>query len=187
MQRLLIVAAAMLPVAAVASECALRATVVAQSAAVIAERGEVVANVVNGVGGKKCVVSFRARVDAAWHVASGEQSWDGRSPPESACSQAVSNAEKSLVESLSPVRLNSEQIMICNDRESLQTQPLSEIGVRANLDQFRVHPKYPRVFWHNGTECRWTLDTVFEKSRVETYQGIICKVSGNQWVLVDRF
>jgi len=188
MPRLLIAAAALLPIVAAASEeCSLRSSTVTQTAVVV-EKGAVTANIVTGANrAKKCVVSFRARVGTDWHIASGEYQWDGISPPETACALAVKNAEKQLTETLAPVTLNSEQMMICHDAPNLQTKELSAIGVSGNLDQFRVHPKYPHTFWHNGTECRWTLDSVFESSRVKTYQGIICKVSGNQWVLVDRF
>lgn len=186
MSRLMIVACAMLPLVAAASECTLRSTTVSSTAAIV-ERGAVTANIVNTSRVKKCVVSFRARVGTEWHIATGEYAWDGVSDPAATCALATKTAEQQLVESLAPVALNSEQMMICNDSPALQAQPLSAVGVAANLDQFRVHPKYPRVFWHNGTECRWTLDTAFEADRVKTYQGIICKVSGNQWVLVDRF
>jgi len=167
--------------------CVLQIATVTNADAVV-ERGAVTANIVTDYRGvKKCVVSFRARVGSDWHVTGGEWQWDGVSPPETACALAVKEGEKALVETIAPVALRSEQRMLCNDSESLRTLPLSEIGQRGNLDQFRVHPEYPNVFYHNGTECRWTLDTVFERSKVKTYQGIICKMAGNQWVLVDRF
>lgn len=184
-----LIAATVLSAAAMtaSAECVLQTSTVTNAAAVV-ERGEVTANIVtDATGTKKCVVAFRARVGADWHVTGGEALWDGQSAPEVACELAVKAGEKALVETLAPLALRSEQRMLCNDSEQLRTLPLTDVGQRGNLDQFRVHPEYPRVFYHNGTECRWTLDTVFESSRVRTYQGIICKVAGNQWVLVDRF
>ncbi len=188
MSRVMLVALVAASTVATAQEnCVLQTATVTNSTAVV-ERGAVTANIVSDTNGtKKCVVAFRARVGDDWHVTGGEAKWDGVSSPEAACALAVKEGEKALVETLAPLALRSEQRMLCNDSEQLRTLPLTSIGQRGNLDQFRVHPEYPRVFYHNGTECRWTLDTVFESNQVHTYQGIICKVAGNQWVLVDRF
>lgn len=189
MPKLIIALTLMLTASSVAaqSNCVMQSTTVTNAVAVV-ERGNVVSNIVTDYRGvKKCVVSFRARVGTDWHVTGGEWQWDGISPPDNACALAIKNGEKALVETLAPLSLRSEQRMLCNDNEQMQTLPITAIGQTGNLDQFRVHPEYPRVFYHNSTQCRWTLDTVFESSRVKTYQGIICKVAGNQWVLVDKF
>lgn len=188
MSRVMLVALVAASTVATAQEnCVLQTATVTNSIAVV-ERGAVTANIVTDSRSvKKCVVAFRARVSNTWHVTGGEWQWDGVSPPETACALAVKEGEKALVETLAPMSLRSEQRMLCNDSEQLQTLALLEIGQHGNLDQFRIHPNYPQIFYHNGTECRWTLDTAFERSKVKTYQGIICKTAGNRWVLVDRF
>ena len=180
-----VVVLSMLPAMALA-ECVLRSTTVTESIAV-SEKSQVTANVVTTQSGdRKCLVSFNARVNGTWHMAFGEAEWDGRGSPDSSCASAIKNAERDLVRSLAPLSLRAEDVMICDD--SSQQRILSiAVGMQGPIHQFRPHTTKQGEFWYNGTRCRWVLDTQFVSSKLHTYEGIICRVGGDEWVVVDTF
>ena len=71
----------------------------------------------------------------------------------------------------------------CDDNQKFD---LGKVGFSGKLELFRQHPDFPGTFKHNGTICRWFLDTEFVNNDVMGYQGIICKVRNN-WTVVDKF
>jgi hypothetical protein len=77
--------------------------------------------------------------------------------------------------------------MVCTDRPDIQTKRQTQVGTQGQLHQFRPHPDYTREFWHNGTQCRWFLDTEWRQNDVQTRQGVICKLDNTNWVVVDKF
>jgi hypothetical protein len=187
MPRCLILAAMLVSATPVFAECVLQ-TKTTTASEVVAEKGDVSTNLVTmPAGDRKCLVTFRARVGDEYHFAAGEAAWDGRSDPGVACGKAVKDAEKRLIESVSPTALRSEQALICNDNPRLSPLSGAAIGTKGDLSQFRPHPGRPELFWHNGTQCRWILDTVFESQKIQTFQGIVCNLAGSEWVVVDKF
>ena len=185
--KLLISAVALIAVAAHADQCVLQDKTVSQSSAVISERTQLTATVVPDPVGKRCLVTFRARVGANWYTANGEYTWPGATPRDSACAVAVKRAEDSVRDQVSSSRVISEKILICNDDPTLETIRQTNPGTVGDLAQFRPHPSYPKEFWYNGTRCRWFLDTGFTGRDVKTWQGIICKIHDSKWVVVDKF
>jgi hypothetical protein len=174
-------------VSAYADQCVLQDKTVSQSSAVIAERTQLSATVVPDPNGKRCLVTFRARVGAAWYTANGEYAWPGDSPRDRACAVAVKRAEDSVRDQVASSRVISEKILVCRDDPTLDTIRQTNPGTVGELGQFRPHPDYPREFWHNGTQCRWFLDTGFTGKTVRTWQGIMCKIHDSKWVVVDKF
>jgi hypothetical protein len=66
------------------ADCVLQDKTVSQSSAVIAERTQITATVVPDPQlGKRCLVTFRARVGASWYTANGEYAWPGDTPRDS--------------------------------------------------------------------------------------------------------
>jgi len=169
------------------ADCVLQDKTVSQSSAVISERTQLTATVVPDPVGKRCLVTFRARVGAAWYTASGEYAWPGDTPRDSACAVAVKRAEDSVREQVASSRVISEKILTCRDDPTLDTIRQTNPGTVGELGQFRPHPDYPREFYHNGTRCRWFLDSGFTGRDIRTWQGIICEIHDSKWVVVDKF
>jgi hypothetical protein len=169
------------------ADCVLQDKTVSQSSVVIAERTQLSATVVPDPAGKRCLVTFRARVGATWHTANGEYVWPGDTPRDSACAVAVKRAEDSVRDQVAASRVISEKILVCKDDPTLDTIRQTNPGTVGDLGQFRPHPDYPKEFWHNGTQCRWFLDTGFTGKTVRTWQGIICQIHDSKWVVVDKF
>jgi hypothetical protein len=93
------------------ADCVLQDKIVSQSSAVIAERTQITATVVpDPQAGKRCLVTFRARVGAAWYTANGEYAWPGDTPRDSACAVAVKRAEDSVREQVALSRVISEKV-----------------------------------------------------------------------------
>jgi hypothetical protein len=170
------------------ADCVLQDKTVSQSSVTISERTQLTATVVpEPTGGKRCLVTFRARVGPTWYTATGEYTWSGDTPRDSACAVAVKRAEDSVRDQVSSSRVISEKILVCNDDTTLETIRQTNPGTVGDLAQFRPHPGYPKEFWYNGTRCRWFLDTGFTGRDVKTWQGIICLIHDSKWVVVDKF
>jgi len=170
------------------ADCVLQDKTVSQSSVVIAERTQITATVVpDPQTGKRCMVTFRARIGATWHTAMGEYAWPGDTPRDSACAVAMKRAEDSVRERVSASRVISEKVLVCRDDPTLTTIRQTNPGTVAELSQFRPHPDYPGEFWHNGTQCRWFLESGYTGRDIRTWQGIICRIQDSKWVVIDKF
>ena len=138
-------------------------------------------------GYRRCEVSFQARIGDRWYMASGYHDWPGDRPPAEACGIAQTRADSHAREQAGPSQVATHRTMVCTDRDDFNPARNVAVGVHAQLHQFRPHPNFPNEFWHNGTRCRWFLDTGFTGKTVRTWQGIICKIHDSKWVVVDKF
>ena len=171
-----------------AEQCVLQDRTVSQSRVVIAERGPVRKDVVpNADGQRRCVVDFRVRVGSTWHTAFGEYVWDGHQPSNEACAVAVSRAEDAVRQRVGRQDTVSERVLVCKDRPELRELRTTSPGTLGEMSQFRPHPNYPNDFYHKGARCRWFLDVAFTGNDLEQFQGIICEVQDDRWVVVDKF
>jgi len=170
------------------ADCVLQDKTVSQSSVSIAERTQIKATVVpDPQVGKRCLVTFRARIGANWYTANGEYAWPGDTPRDSACAVAMKRAEDSVRERVGRTQIISEKVMICRDQPDLNSLRSTNPGTVAELSQFRPHPEYPKRFWHNGAQCRMFLDSAWTGRDVHTYQGVICQLQDSKWVVVDKF
>ena len=186
--KLLIALLISLPLAANAQQCVLQDKTVTQGSAVIAERTEVRAEVVSGIsGGKKCMVNFRVRIGTEWHTTFGEYDWAGDRPRAEACAVAVKRAEDAVQQRVSATKIMSEKVLICRDDPDLNTLRSTNPGTVGNLAQFRPHSELTKEFWHNGAPCRFFLESAYVGTDIRTFQGVICKIQNNKWVVVDKF
>lgn len=175
-------------VTAAAQTCVLQQNTVNRTTATIQERSQISATVVPTVDGRrKCMVDMRVRIGADWHTTFGEFVWNGDTPRDTACAAAVKRAEDAAIQRVSATSVISENVLICNDRENLNTLRDVNPGTVAKLAQFRPHPTHTREFWYNGTRCRWFVDSVWRGQDIGTMQGIICQLQDNNWVVVDKF
>jgi hypothetical protein len=133
------------------------------------------------------MVDMRVRIGSDWYTTFGEHIWDGGTSRETACAAAVKRAEDAAIQQVAASTVISENVLICNDREDLNTLRQANPGTVGKLAQFRPHPTNTGEFWYNGTRCRWFVDSVWQHQTVQTMQGIICQLQDSNWVVVDRF
>lgn len=173
---------------AMADVCRMQERTVTQHRVTIEERSSVSRDVISMPGGgRKCMVSFRVRIGSQWHTAHGEHIWDGNLGSNEACAQATTRAEDLVRERVGRGASLTERVLICDDRPDLQELRGSVTGTVARNHQFRPHPDYPQRFWHRGAECRWFLEPTLTDRGLHNFQGIICELGRDQWVVVDRF
>lgn len=171
-----------------ADACRMQERTVTQHRVIIQERSTVSRDVVPMPGGgRKCMVTFRVRIGNAWHTAHGEHVWDGNQGSNEACAQAVIQAENSVRERVGRGSSLTERVLICDDRPDLKELRESVVGTTGRNHQFRPHPDYPQRFWHRGAECRWFLEPTLTNRGLYNFQGIICELGRDQWVVVDKF
>jgi hypothetical protein len=184
-----LLSALIVPMAAQASDnCVLQDRVVSRSTVQIEERSPIRRDVVPDFNNqRRCVVDFRVRIGANWHTAFGEYTWPGDRPAEEACAIAAKRAEDAVRERVGRSQTTSEKILVCTDEPRLTTLRSAQIGTVGDLGQFRPHPEMTERFYHNGTQCKWFIDSAFTGRDVRTFQGIICQVQPDQWVVVDKF
>ena len=171
-----------------AEQCVIQEKTVSQGSVVIQERSGVRQEVVplpNGL--RRCQVSFRARIGADWHTAFGEYDWAGDLPREQACGAAVKHAEDAVRARVGQSRVISEKVLVCRDQPDLNVLRTTNPGTMGRVHQFRPHPNYPNRFWHNGAQCRWILDSIYQGRDIRTQEGVICQVQDDFWVVVDKF
>lgn len=169
-------------------QCVIQERVVTKTDTTVAERGQIRRDIVPTTnGGRRCIVDFRARVGKEWHTVFGEHTWDGVRPAEEACAMAVKTAEDNLRERLGRTVSIAERILVCKDRPELQSLKNTRPGHVGDAGQFRMHPQYPERFYHNGAQCRWFIEPAFNGRDIQTYQGVVCEVQPNRWVVVDKF
>lgn len=170
------------------AECVLQDRMVRRATVTIEERQQIRAEVVPGFGGsRKCMVSMRARIQNSWYSAYGEYEWPGDRPREEACAVAMDRAEQQARDQAAPSHVVSERVLVCSDRTDMNTLRQVNPGTVAKLAQFRPHPDRPNRFWHNGAQCRYFLDSQYNGSDIRTWEGIICQLARDEWVVVDKF
>ena len=177
----------LIPAAVSAQECVLQDRTVTKTSAVIAERSQIRRDVVATATGKKCLVDFRARVGVNWHTAFGEYNWSGDRPENEACAIAVSRADDSVRERVGKNQTTNEKTLVCKDQPKLSVLSSTQVGTVGDVGQFRPHPEYPKRFYHNGTECKWFVESNFVARDIRTYQGVICQIREGKWVVTDKF
>jgi hypothetical protein len=184
----ILAAALLIPSIGATQTCVLQQNTVNRTAVTIQERSQISATVVPTPDGRrKCMVDMRVRIGTTWHTTFGEFVWNGDTAREAACAAAVKRAEDAAIQRVAATQVISENVLICNDREDLNTLREVNPGTVAKLSQFRPHPTNTREFWHNGARCRWFVDSVWQGQDIGTQQGIICQLQDSNWVVVDKF
>jgi hypothetical protein len=81
----------------------------------------------------------------------------------------------------------NEKVLVCKDQPKLSVLSSTQVGTVGDVGQFRPHPEYPKRFYHNGTECKWFVESNFVARDIRTYQGVICQIREGKWVVTDKF
>lgn len=168
--------------------CVLQERSVSRAQVTILERSTVRRDIVPAAGsGRKCMVDFRVRIGANWHTAFGEHIWDGNQSSAEACAIAVDRAESAVRDRVGQAQTVTERTLVCKDRPELMTLKNTLVGQVGDAGQFRPHPDRPNRFWHNGAQCRWFVEPTFTNRNIHNFQGIVCEVQPDRWVVVDKF
>lgn len=171
-----------------AEQCVIQQRTVSQGNVDIQERSNVTREITPLPSGQwRCQVSFKAKIGSVWHTALGEYDWPGDRSQEEACGIAVKTATDNLRQRVGSTKLITDQVVICRDQPDLLTLKDTKPGTVAQLHQFRPHPDFPNAFWHQGTRCRWFLESQYRVKDIYTFQGIICEVQSGGWVVLDKF
>jgi hypothetical protein len=181
---------ALVPVLAWANsdQCVMQQRTVTQGSVQILERSGLRREVVNlPTGAMRCQVTFRARIGSEWHTAFGEYDWPGDRSRDDACAVALKRAEDAVRERVGQTLVITDKTLVCRDQSDLTTIRETRRGTQGRLHQFRPHPDYPKSFWHNGTHCRWFLDSQWTKDGTHTFQGVICRLDNGFWAVEDKF
>ena len=181
--------AAMVPVMAMANnDCVLQQRTVSTTQVVISERDSIRRDIVPYFDGQRmCIVDFRVKINNQWHTAHGQYIWPGDRPAQEACAQAVKQAEDEVRQRVGRTLSTSENILVCKNRPELASISGSVVGSVGKVSQFRPHPDRPEKFWHEGTQCQMFVESAFVREKIRSFQGVICQVKGDDWVVVDKY
>ena len=181
--------AALVPVMALAQDhCVLQQRTVSKTQAVITERDTIRRDIVPYFDGQRmCIVDFRVKINNQWHSAHGQYIWPGDRPAQEACAQAVKQAEDEVRQRVGRTLSTSENVLVCKDRPELVSISGSVVGSVGKISQFRPHPDRPERFWHEGTQCQMGVEPACVQGKSRSFQGVICQVKGDNWVVVDKY
>lgn len=169
------------------ANCDLKEDSVVTNSVRILEKQIVSRTVMPTAQGRSCGVDARFRIGNEWHVQAGDADWKSSETIQQTCARAMDNAERSLTERIGRADIQSRRLLVCRDDGNYRRLDNYEVGTVRRLHQYRPHPSYPSNFVHNGTVCRFFLDTKMQEKDIYTFQGIICEVDKDQWAVVDKF
>ena len=140
-------------------------------------------------GKQSCSVTLDGQVNGKWAKGKGEFTWDGQSSSTQACLAAVDLAKRDLLNQLSDSTISNQSVVICKE-ETKKDKPLLNPAVGTvidNINVLRVHPSFPRSFYHNGEECKWYIENAWNGIDIKHINGIVCRLDTTHWVVVDKF
>ena len=169
-------------------ECVYQSRTVTNNNLEVSERSNITRDIIDVENGnRKCIVNFSIRVGNEWHMASGEWEWSGSRPHQEACAKAIQVAEQEAIERIADREVTNQQVLICNDDERFSRIENISVGTVGSIEQFWPHPEFDKPFYHEGTRCRWIVGSRFTGDNIKRHDGIICEVSQEKWVVVDKF
>ena len=170
-----------------AQTCVLQQQTQSSVQAVISEVRNIKADVINlAHGQKKCTVALDGLVKGQWLRAFGEHTFENETN-QIACGVAVEVAKKNLLVRVNSSTIKSESVLICRDDVKPKVVSTQLGSVIEDITQLRPHPTYQQTFYHQGQECRWFVEASWVRDNVKPINGIVCRLSPRQWVVIDKF
>lgn len=169
------------------AQCDLQEDSVVTNSVKILQKEVASRNVLQTAQGRSCSVDARFRIGSEWYVQAGDAIWQSNETIQQTCARAMDNAERSLTERMGRADVQSRRLLVCRDDGNYRRLDNYEVGTVRRLYQYRPHPSYPNTFTHNGTVCRFFLDTKMQEKDIYTFQGVICEIGKDQWAVVDKF
>ena len=100
------------------------------------------------------------------------------------CEMARAQAIEELVKKIGKMEVSAVSEVTCNENNIKLFSP--NVGEVGRLDQFKRDQKYSGTFQYQGTECIWFNDVEW-KGELHRANGIACQMSGDNYVVVDKF
>ena len=100
------------------------------------------------------------------------------------CEVARSNAIRSVAQQIGKVKVEATSEVTCNETNLKAFSP--QVGEVAEKQQFKRDRKYTGEFQYQGTQCIWFNDVEW-RGELHQANGIACQVTGNNYVVVDKF
>ena len=100
------------------------------------------------------------------------------------CEIARAQAIEDLVKRIGKMEVRAVSQVDCNENNIKLFSP--KVGEVGRLDQFKRDGKYSGTFEYQGTECIWFNDVEW-KGELHRANGIACQMSGDNYVVVDKF
>jgi hypothetical protein len=190
MSKILISLLAIISITASAQECLMTDRIASTDLGKISNIENIKANLTPWKNGRQtCTVTLDGAVNGKWASGKGEFTWDGQSSSMQACVAAVDLAKKDLLNKLTDSTISNQSVIICKEQKD-KDKPLLNPAVGTilvNVNSLRVHPTFPKSFYHNGEECRWYIETSWNGKDITHINGIICRIDPEHWIVVDKF
>jgi hypothetical protein len=185
--RHLLTAAAVLAAFNVNAECFTRSAMTNQMKARIERITDLHQTVVpTREGQKRCTVSFRAWINGDWHSGEGMSQTNPSIPDAQVCSQALHSGQTFLLQSIGGSNLTAEQEMVCSDEPKPQVR-MVRVGDVIAESEVQPHALRRRPFVYNGSVCRWFTQMDSSHVVLDPSEGIMCRMTNDQWKVVDKF
>jgi hypothetical protein len=134
----------------------------------------------------KCIVTYRALINNAWHTLEGESTGSKNLSEKELCAGAMNQGRASVLSRADNQNMSVETNMVCSDVPKPQVKKV-KIGDTIKESEVRAHPNFPKFFRHRGAQCRWFIEPELRNQDLYQYQGIICLSHGSEWRVVDKW
>lgn len=170
------------------AECYVRSAVTNQTSMAIASIADVEPMVVPiSATQNKCIVTFRAQINGKWITAEGEKIGPKNISERELCAGAVDSGRIQILSRADGGRMTVEQNMVCTDQPEIKVRVVKR-GEMVRESEVRPHPHFPKPFSYRASQCRWFVESEVHPGRdLLQRQGIICRVNGNEWQVVDKW
>jgi hypothetical protein len=134
----------------------------------------------------RCVVTFRVQIKGQWHTAEGISAGRENDSIDQVCANAISSGQAHILNSMGGSKLTMDQEMVCTDRPIPQVRAV-KVGDVVLESEMAPHPNNTKLFSHQGSICKWFIETDARGSDIMQYQGIACRVRKGEWQVVDKW
>ena len=135
-------------------------------------------------GKRACKATIKTSFNGSPVSASEEAVMQGGIDILETCKLAEAQATEELVKRMGEVSVTARSEMNCVETNKKMFSP--KVGTVGKLKQFKKDGKYNRTFAHQGSECIWFNDVEWT-GKLHQANGIACKLTGNNYVVVDKF
>jgi hypothetical protein len=169
------------------AECYIRSAMTAQTAMSITSIADIQPLVVPiSATQNKCIVNFRAQVNGQWITAEGENVGPKTQSEALLCQGAMDQGRTQILSRANGKTLSVEQNMVCTDQPVPKTRRVNT-GDLVQESEVIPHPNFPKRFVYHNATCRWFAEPEVRSGDLRHQQGIICRVSENEWQVVDKW
>ena len=185
MKKLALIVAA-LAVSTAQADCYNRTAITAQTRSEVSRVTDVRQQILPDPAGFACRVTFRALIGQDWHTGEGSATGFTGDDPAQICAQAQTVGRSFLLAKIGTTTVNQDSDVVCTDQPLPEVRPV-KIGQIIGESEVQIHTKYPKPFSYQGTQCRWYMEYGTRSQDITPWQGVICRVQGDRWKVVDKF